>query len=183
MSLAWITESRTPAKYAEIPTLQACSFSLSHEHCRLCCAHTLSDARISPRMCGARTFHEWYNQPLQHDAAAVDISNATMACSGYEHERHIKGRRRPLASVCPRSGWSVDMSAASRRTPVADTNAARMRIDGRSGRYSWILASSPWKSVLEMSVLNLEPWEQGVSWTLPETVTVAWLGNLSSLWA
>jgi hypothetical protein len=37
------------------------SFSHEHnmvEHCSLCCAHTLSDARISPRMRGARTFHE-----------------------------------------------------------------------------------------------------------------------------
>jgi hypothetical protein len=36
-----------------------------------CYAQTLSDARISPRMCGARTFHEQYNQPLQYDAPAT----------------------------------------------------------------------------------------------------------------
>jgi len=53
------------------------SFSHQHnmvEHCRLCCAHTLSDARFSPRVCGARTFHEGFNQPLY---AAVVMSNAS----------------------------------------------------------------------------------------------------------
>jgi len=42
------------------------------------------------------------------------------ACSSCGLDRHIKGRRRPW--LWP--GWPVDMSAASRRTPVAGMHAA-----------------------------------------------------------
>jgi len=112
--LAWMWRLGLFAKCAGLVALPfLCSFpSFSHEHnmvehCRLCFAHTLSDARISPRMCGARTFHEWYNQPLQHDTA-VYMSNATMACSGCELERRIKGRRRhrwPMSYSCTLTLW------------------------------------------------------------------------------
>jgi hypothetical protein len=124
--LAWMWGLEFTAKCVGIVALpfpsSFLSFSHEHnmvEHCRLCCvAHPEWHPHLPTYVWD--TYFSWMIQPA--------LTTWCWCCR--VHEQRNNGVLR--LQTRPRSGWLVDMSAASRRTLVADTNDASRQPFGRS---------------------------------------------------